>query len=264
MKGGWSRNDGNKQNDIGKYENTITKIHTVNKLSELYELIYALIKNDDIYYVYGENKYYKLIDKDKHKTSDGWVLLDDDEIFELESVIDDNRGNNPHRGEYDGGSSYLETIKSFFKKSVFSDVDENEVINRDDYGFKIELQNDNMKTLFLGENNQNPEIEFDDDKDNAILRGNCNINPYNLFTGENEITEASSLSVINNKMFHIVFDISHRSFIENDILPYLKQVIPSTTIFSYSFEDVENYDPTNRVRKYDMVCNNKQPINGVV
>jgi hypothetical protein len=48
--------------------------------------------------------------------------------------------------------------------------------------------------------------------------------------------EPMSFSIINSKEMHVIFDKRNRDFIESDVLPYLKQVIPASTIFSYSFE----------------------------
>jgi hypothetical protein len=96
--------------------------------------------------------------------------------------------------------------------------------------------------------------ESDEIVDDAMLRGENRIKPYNFFGG-NIFDEASSLSVINSKELHIIFDDAHRDFLEKDVLPYLKQIIPSTTIFSYSFEHLDGDDgKLYDARSYQVIC----------
>ena len=66
--------------------------------------------------------------------------------------------------------------------------------------------------------------------DDTRLRGENRIIPHNFFGGTS-YDEAASLSIINSKELHIIFDKEHRTFLEKDVLPYIKQIIPSTTIF---------------------------------
>ena len=80
-------------------------------------------------------------------------------------------------------------------------------------------------------------------------------------------TEKDALKIINSKAFHIIFDISHKQHIEKEILPYIKQIIPSTSIFTYSFENlgwddnVRDYD----VKVYAVACESGIcPIFGVI
>jgi hypothetical protein len=105
----------------------------------------------------------------------------------------------------------------------------------------------------------------ENDDDGAALRGNNRITPHNFF-GEGEYDESASLSVINSKELHIVFDKAHKDFLEKDVLPYLKQVIPSTTIFSYSFEHIDGDDDKYyKARTHKVICDNDIcPIYGVV
>lgn len=256
MKGGWGRNDGNNKNELSRYDYTISKIHFVHALDELYDVRYYLLNENDVYYVNNTNDYYKLVNISEHDNSNGWEKLSEEEIFLLESVIDDNKGNNPHYGQYDNGSSYFEILRDFFKKSNFDGISEDKISDRNKYGFKIKRQTDSMKTLFFG-NNTNI-------KDYEGLRGKINITPYNFFDGD-IFDETASLSIINSKEFHIIFDDSRRDFIENDVLPYLKQIIPSTTIFSYSFERLESVDGIYEGNVDGLTClYNTTPILGVV
>lgn len=106
--------------------------------------------------------------------NEGWVCIkvenienantdDAIRILYLESIIDDNKGNNPHngKGEYDGGNEYLEFFRKLFKYSIENDnfsqnayeCDSNDIFNLNDYaktiGFDIDLQKDNMKCWYF-------------------------------------------------------------------------------------------------------------------
>lgn len=256
MKGGWARNDGSSE-ELSKYETTVSKINFVNSTDELFKINYSFLNEGDIYYVNGENSYYKLNNIDKHNTIEGWKKPSVKEINELESVIDNNKGNNPHHGNYDNGRSYFNLMRNFFESATFNNAIDSEIENKDYYGFLIQRQNDNIKTMFYDNSSF-----F---KNYIGLRGKITVEPYNFFGDTNPFSETSSLSVINSKEFHIIFDIAYREFIENDIIPYLKQIIPSTTIFSYSFEHIEDYDDTYKAKISDTIClNGSCPINGIV
>ena len=146
MKGGWARNEG-EADEPSKYECTISKTNFVNNIEELYEISYNYLNNGDIYYVNDEETYYKLININKHNSMEGWKGASIKEINELESIIDNNKGNNPHYGEYDGGQSYFNLIRNFFVSSEFSDVADSDIENKDKYGFIIQRQDDNIKVI---------------------------------------------------------------------------------------------------------------------
>lgn len=259
MKGGWSRNNGENGN-VGVYECTISKLRAVRDINELFNINYSELNQNDIYYVYDEQKYYKLVDINNYNNSNGWGEPTEKEIEELESIIDENKGNNPHYGDYDGGSSYIDAMGNLFKYSEFNEyVSDDDIQGKEYLGFTLKRVRDNMKTMFFANHNQGFLDEI------KGLRGDITLKPSNLF-GENELyNEPASLSVVNCKEFEIVFDKTHRNFIENDVLPYLKQIIPSTTIFSYSFDDVsEHYDFTKAEIEGTVEQNNTYPIYGVV
>lgn len=252
MKGGWSRNDGNDKDDISVYEQTISKTRLVKTLNELYTLEYYTLDEGCLYYVSNDKTYYKIKDINRHYEASGWELATESDILSTESIINNNKGNNPHSGEYDGGVSYLEAYGMLFKDASFENTRDDEVSDSFNYGFNITRQADSTKCLFFGDGYLDSDI---------ALRGANRIMPYNFFN-EEPYTEEASLSVINSKELHIVFDDAHRSFIEEDILPYLKQVIPSTTIFSYSFEHLDNNsEKVYKARTDRVICDgNTCPI----
>ena len=246
MKGGWSRNEGT-ADETSKYEYTVSKTKFVYNFEDLYEITYNNLNEGDIYYVNNDNTYYKLIDIDNHDSIYGWKGISPKEKNEIESIIDNNKGNNPHQGNYDGGQSYFNLMRNFFSASEFNNAIDSEIENKNNYGFKIKRQEDNIKTICYNNNTQ-----FLDDYNG--LRGKMTVSSYNFFDEINSPKELYGLSVINSKEFHIVFDITYRDFIENDVLPYLKQIIPSTAIFSYSFENIEEYTAWFRVKADKTVC----------
>lgn len=253
--GGWARNDGNNKNN-GTYEYTISKINYVNNLNDLYTITYNTLDENKIYYVSNMQKYYKLLDINEHNNINGWQeIIDENELNIIENIIESNKGNNPHTGNYDGGLSYLQAYGEFFKNSTFNNVRQDEINDSLNYGFNINRQEDSTKCSFF----INQEINNDNK-----LRCNNKIEPYNFFGG-NEYDETASLSIINSKELHIIFSEEQREFIENDILFYLKQIIPSTSIFSYSFEKLNNNKEPFNVKVNGIICNGDIcPINSII
>lgn len=260
MKGGWARNDGEGYN-TQNYEKTISNIHFVQNKSDLFELPYNILNNNDIYYVFNENKYYELNDKDNHDKENSWNgAVNSAKIEACEKIIDNNKGNNPHTGDYDRGLSYLQSYANLFGKSSF-----NEDIQNKNYGFNIRKQIDSTKCQFFDD------IELNEENTNP-LRGRNYVTPHDLFKEEigetKTYNDVSSFSIINSKELRIIFDKKYRNFIEKDVLPYLKQIIPSTTIFSYGFKNItsdfkdeEIYDAQNG----EVICDNGTcPIMGVI
>ena len=204
-------------------------------------------------------------------------------VYYLESIIENNQGNNPHCGfgKYDDGNSYKEFFSDIFKGAK----DEDAFINTDDIdipnikiGFELEKEIDNVKCWYFtdtlsNENslemivgdgviepytaigNQTPTVgdgnfvRFTDtrnDDANENMVGNLFnssqyklMEPYNMEEGGDTDDEAAANSIINSKHFYIEFVPDMASpggmydFIENSIMHYVKQVIPSTTILKY-------------------------------
>ena len=233
------------------YEQTISKINYVSTINNLYELPYNTIKEEELYYVGDEKKYYKIRDIENHGNPEEWVeVTDEDEILKFENTIDSNKGNNPHTGDYDGGENYIDAFQKIFEKSKFEYSRNDETEGYLNYGFDIKILPDSNKCLFFDENQTLI-------SSSGNLRGS-RIKPYNFFdeTDTEGTKESAALSIINSKELHIVFDISNQKFIEKDVLPYIKQLIPSTTIFSYSFEYIESDDRIFEARIQEKICNN--------
>lgn len=263
MNGGWGRNDGNNENETPVYDYTISKIHYVPTLDELYSLLYYTLDKTGIYYIGNIDEYYRLVDDTQHTNKKGWVKIDKDDetIVKLENITDSNKGNNPHTGNYDSGAGYYEAFGSLFKHSNFTNTRYDETELNEFYGFNIEIQRDSTKCLFVSDTT-------DIVNDIAMLRGKNKIRPYNFFTGDFDdikYTEADSLSVINSKELHIVFADEHRTFLEKNVLPYVKQIIPSTAIFSYSFQKIDADSDLFKAQSKNVICDGEIcPIYGTV
>lgn len=260
--GGWSRNDG-KTDDTGTTETSVygyslSKIHYVATMEDLYNISYAFIDRNSIYYVDNEDKYYKIKDINNHNKMNGWEESDEETLNKVINIVDSNKGNNPHTGEYDNGYSYIESFGELFKNSTFENVRQNDVDDRSAYGFNIARYSESTKCMFFDGSemiNIQP-LRTSSDRNK--------IKPHNFFGGS-IYDESSSLSIINSKEFHITFDDAHRNFIEKDIIPYLSQIIPSTTIFSYSFEHITGDETTFKARTHNIICNGSAcPIFGVI
>lgn len=114
----------------------------------------------------------------------------------INEFVDTNKGNNPHTGTYDNGDSYIASYRNWFGNSNFGP---NYV--HTNYGFETAFNVDtNNKCVIVDDNN--------------LL---------------------DSLYTLNTKHFLINFDERYEEFIRENILPYLKQMIPSTTIVEYDF-----------------------------
>jgi hypothetical protein len=114
---------------LPQYDYTISQINVVDTKEDLFNLLYAYLKNDMIYYVNDIGKYYKLVNIDEHLNDNGWHEIDFDsledakDIYRIQNIIDTNKGNNPHTGNYDNGRKYVNAYESFFTNSEFNNVD---------------------------------------------------------------------------------------------------------------------------------------------
>ena len=246
------------------YDYTSNNVRYIEYISDLYSLQYNTLDINKTYYVNENDSYYKIKDIEKHNSSEGWLLIEvgggidtnldinhDEVLYYAQNTVDNNKGNNPHSGNYDIGTKYLESMANLFKNATFENSrfdDTNEIILN--CGFNITEYSDSTKCLYFnGDNNQ--------ERERSLLREETTrIEPRNLFNASNDAsyTEEASLSIINSKKMDIIFDVTYKDFIEKDILPYLKQIIPSTTIFSYSFRVLDNINETFNAKKHRIIC----------
>lgn len=210
-------------------------------------------------------------------------------VLYLESLIDKCEGNNPHigYGKYDDGKAYLEHFSQLFKYSIENDnftddaytCENGEIIDGiKNCGFRLsDFIVDNIKTWYFTDkytqNNRLYQIELDGSKNiyslnemdkiavgkEAKLWGTSNLVPYDFETNTNGNTESAANSVINVKNLKITFmnnessEPEFKDYFNKCILPYLTQVIPSTTIVEYDIE----------IEGVDFVCQKILPVAGI-
>ena len=243
MNGGWMKDMGKFDNP---YEETIKYLSVVDNISDMYSLPMAKRRENAICYVENvENAtehadhYFKLTDVDNFDNASGWTRPSTDEITYIDGIIDDYIGNNPHvgYGNYDDGEEYLERIKFPFKPTEeFTDgAYDCGVLDPDcrRQWVNVEEQEDNKKIWFFGP-----------------VSGRTLGISYNVFDFESGSngkvtttpTEASANSIINVKNIDFVFKSDARfkddfeKYLKDVILPYLKQMVPSTSICTYEIK----------------------------
>lgn len=185
------------------------------------------------------NMYYVIEDKSNYVfKNDSWTKIepDNDVLTLFNNIIDNNKGNNPHNGNYDDGVSYIESYKKFFKNSEFDDsVSVSRITNKNEYGFELTEALDTLKCHYFS--NQDNCFEYGDD--NSVLREYTPHKSYtfSVSTEDNMLkNELNSLRIINVKKLKLLFPEKYKDLIINDVLPHLRQIIPSTTIFEYGFK----------------------------
>lgn len=132
-----------------------------------------------------------------------------------ESIVDSNIGNNPHNGEgeYDAGEEFFDRLRKPFEQAIkngeYDAVDQETLEEISSVTFNIsDAEEATAKTKY--------------------------------YTGETE----ESLSILNDKSLEIKFNTPNgvnsndfKNFIINKVLLYVEQMIPSTTITYYKFDE---------------------------
>lgn len=213
--------------------------------------------------------YFVLENKDKSTTANGWHAVTQAEldnasteyaerIIYLESIRESTEGNNSHTGEghYDDGKSYVNKLNSIFGGAIenndltrFTQADIKSAITK--YTFNIETgYKDNKKCWYFGKGNGEwlgPEDESEGpDRDGMKYRDDV-VNPEEGPKSD----EPSANSIVNLKNIDIIFyypfdeegktilplKADFEKYLLNVVMPYLEQVIPSTTIMTYDIMD---------------------------
>ena len=228
---------------------------------------YFILKNPLNYYdVESENRGWENIPLSdiENGENDGFKVL------YLESIMDDHKGNNPHGGDYDDGREYIEYFKKLFKYTIENNGFNNEAFDCEtgeldkgieECGFKLDdYVIDNVKTWYYTDTNGINDLfilkkdeygKYEEDINNPFPEvGVDNVNnyfendlhPFNFEGGETN-DEASANSLINIKNLTIDFNGQCTAYSEfydyfiKSILPFLKQMIPSTTIVNIKVKD---------------------------
>lgn len=202
--------------------------------------------DNDVYSCYGWRNVFS-----NEFDGTGTLTCDGERVLYMETIKTTFVGNNPHvgYGKYDNGESYLDYFNQLFKDEIehnkFSsvDLDDTEVINAiNTIGFKIPAPVDTDEKCYYftdGENSFLTGTSVDGvaaDEDNTVSSWG-----YPEFKSPEDAAkndESASFSVINLKNICITFTVKndeHKKYIEDVVLRYVEQMMPSTAIFSYKF-----------------------------
>ena len=223
--------------------------------------------------------YFVLENKDKSTTANGWHAVTQTEldnasteyaerIIYLESIRESTEGNNSHTGEghYDDGKSYVNKLNSIFGGAIenndltrFTQADIESAITK--YTFNIKTgYKDNKKCWYFGKGNGEwlgPEDESEGpDRDGMKYRDDV-VNPEEGPKSD----EPAANSIVNLKNIDIIFyypfdeegktilplKTDFEKYLLNVVMPYLEQVIPSTTIMAYDIMDKSGGTPSPTV-----------------
>ena len=229
--------------------------------------------------------YFVLKDKDKSTTANGWSAVtqtdldnvsaldneskkDVERIIYLETIRESTEGNNPHTGEghYDDGKSYVNKLNSIFGGAIenndltrFTQADIENAISK--YTFNIKTgYKDNKKCWYFGKGDGewlDPEDESEGpDRDGMKYRDDV-VNPEEGPKSD----EPAANSIVNLKNVDIIFyypfdeegktilplKTDFEKYLLNVVMPYLEQVIPSTTIMTYDIMDKSGGTPSPTV-----------------
>ena len=225
--GGWG-SDGKEDGDEYKYMETFNYLRVVSRIADMISIDPSELNENDICYVVSIDD---IMDYDDSITdlsqlshmfyvSDingvqsyaGWENVNNgsteiqNKATYLESIISNSTGNNPHvgYGKYDNGKEYFEYMKQPFKRSIDNNL-------LPDADIQQAKQNEfDVSDIPLTTDEEHKKIE--------IIRDGNEIENYYLNSKVLTITNLRTESDYYKRYFKEV------------ILPYLMQVIPSTTI----------------------------------
>lgn len=178
-------------------------------------------------------------------------------VVYLESLATDYKGNNPHvgYGKYDDGSEYIEHFTHLFKKTFemglydrWKEEAPSVYESAATFGFKVCEVLDNKKCAFFedlttGDNGLQPYGE------NQKIISGWNSNGYKTVkfpdtpenVDEKPADESQANGIINIKKLVINFGTSGnvhlKNYIQTVVLKYLEQMVPSTAILEYRFDN---------------------------
>lgn len=260
MAGGWNMRDTVTVKDINGTDTDLTTVSSsesfygetqkyvkyVNDIDELLNLPNNFIENGDFVYVFNISKagvdleksshyfyienviYSDVIDyswkSDSKEETKGWYPLTVNELTvnnESElgkklllylSYKENTVGNNPHFGnkKYDGGKSWRDRFNSIFKPSIeelgaFVGIDGVNEEQAADLGFGLKISNANDGKTFV-------------------------------ITDE---IEENSYKKLNSKQLEVTFAVQYKEFVEDYVLFYLTQIIPSTAILKIVYKPMD-------------------------
>jgi hypothetical protein len=202
----------------------------------------------------------------------GWKNVSPEEIMNcntedgkrvvyLESLRAEYKGNNPHVGfgHYDDGESYIEKYANLFKEPfengsfehIKGSDDYNKIANGE-YGFDLlTIIKDNNKCAFFLDYGNNSEYELKSyGAEDKIDNWNSMVASGVTFPDTpSEVTiadESQANGIMNVKTLIINFNIGgnihFKKYIQDVVLKYLEEMIPSTAILEYRFDNNKAFE----------------------
>lgn len=272
MYGGWEKFG-------GKYGETLKYLTIVDKKTDLYSLPISKQYKGSVCYCEEDEKYYELKDESNAGNESGWArLTNQGRIDYLEGLSDDFTGNNPHvgYGKYDDGKEYIERIRVPFSYHVSANTKDNPMFNDAAYDCNGEYDNgfkttkikmdtgvtDDKKVWFFGEwidgktssertggiwrccpNDDTSSISQQGKTASASI--SYNTYDFEKHSYSTSATEASANSIINTKGLSFTFYTpsaflgDFTKYLQEVILPYLRQILPSSTLWRYEIKTKE-------------------------
>lgn len=262
MYGGWNKNSN------GTYFETVNYLGIVNTVDNLKFIPISKLHDGAIFYCREEEN-----PEDAYKKYDAstgnWERAEQSEVEKIAAIVDDETGNNPHvgYGHYDDGKAFFDYLDQVFKYSIENDGFTDEAYDCDsDFkegitgcGFNVEERvKDNVKCWYYNASNLLPGDVYTDESGNSVTEVTINgydgiykerstAKPLDYFKGTRGLTENAAYSVVNTKQMEITFIYpstfnigqkeEYKQFINDAVMSYARQIIPSTTIFSVNFRD---------------------------
>lgn len=167
--------------------------------------------------------------KENEYNGKGELTPEGNKVLYLETITANYKSNNPHtgKGNYDFGKEYLEKYSKLFKEALEDG--------------KCDGLSSSIKTKI--ENVGFGEIKSDiDDEKCKVVMTTDNI----IFVGNDKLElqdEDDSFKTINIKNLSIKFNTPNgktnefKKYVTETVLPYLEQMIPSTTIYELLFDE---------------------------
>lgn len=234
-------------------------VTNISDLSDYKDKVNANFSNASHYFILNSREHSTTLGYDQESGCYGWRIIAEDEfngksdptddgmkVLYLESLKSDEKGNNPHcgYGDYDDGEEYIERLAQPFKYAIdnnwFSSLNKDEKdtvkglkfdISEDTEDAKIEFFKDRTETGSLSpkrvtKNNDEKFDKQDDEKPDKFEQEADMI--VNVKTFELKFLEVGGDEQFKN---------DRHDYIQNVIIPFVEQMIPSTAIFRYQIGD---------------------------
>lgn len=243
--GGWGQ-----MGPDNRYAETLNYMNVVSHFADLLAKSSMDVKENEIYYVVDlstypadaeltddvnlENLSHFFVCAKPSRVSfpDGWTnvnMLDTEsdivkECMYLDSIVNSNFGNNPHTGfgRYDGGESFFDTLKKPFKYVIEHKLDGDILEEAESIEYQIDV------TVVDHQDKKEDKITTD-----GVLKSDPHDEVINADTVGRKV-------FYNDKRLEIIFNektVDMDTF-KNYIAPYLMQMIPSTSIVVFKFDNI--------------------------